>query len=79
MKSEFNERIGKNNMARLGKYSGRIYEENEVKDMQECGICITDELAQDEDWISKYHVQGLMECIACCGCPLAQKGIVGCR
>lgn len=23
-------------MARLGKYSGRIYEENEVKDMQGC-------------------------------------------
>lgn len=30
-------------MKRLGKYSGRIYEENEVHTMKECGVCITDE------------------------------------
>ena len=25
---------------RLGKYSGKIYAENEVKNMQECGACV---------------------------------------
>jgi hypothetical protein len=60
-------------MKRLGKYSGRIYEENEVHTMKECGVCITDEEAKDEEWVSKHHVNDLMDCITCLGCPLAQK------
>ena len=28
-------------MKRLGKFTGKIYEENEVKNMGECGVCIT--------------------------------------
>ena len=36
-------------MKRLGKYSGRIYEENEVHTMKECGVCITDEEAKDAE------------------------------
>ena len=31
---------------RLGKYSGRIYEENEMHTMEECGVFITDEQAK---------------------------------
>lgn len=30
-------------MARLGKFSGKIYKEDEVHTMEECGVCITDE------------------------------------
>lgn len=26
---------------RLGKYSGKLYAEDEVKNMQECGVCIS--------------------------------------
>ncbi len=63
-------------MKRLGKYSGRIYEENEICIMEECGVCITDEQAKDEEWISKHHVDDLMECITCVGCPLAQSGVI---
>lgn len=63
-------------MKRLGKYSGRIYEENEVNTMEECGVCITDEQAKNKNWISKQHVDDLMECVMCCGCPLSKRGIV---
>ena len=56
---------------RLGKYSGRIYKENEVKTMQECGICITEDQSKDEEYILKHHVNDLMDCIICCGCPYA--------
>lgn len=66
-------------MKRFGKYSGRIYEENEVYTMEECGVCITDKQAKDEEWVSKHHVDDLMECITCCGCPLAQRGVIGNR
>ena len=62
---------------RLGKYSGRIYEENEVHAMEECGDCITDEQSKDENWTSKHHVSDLMECVKCCGCPLSQRGVIG--
>ena len=34
-------------MKRLGKFTGKIYEENEVKNIGECGICITDEQAEE--------------------------------
>ena len=64
---------------RLGKYSGRLYAEDEVKNMQECGICISDEQANDKNWINKQHLQDLHVCITCCGCPIAQKNIIVCR
>lgn len=28
---------------------------------------------KDEEWVSKHHVNDLMDCITCLGCPLAQK------
>lgn len=63
-------------MARLGKYSGQIYEDNEIDIMQECGVCISDEQKEDDDWISQHHLKDLMDCVKCCGCPLAQRGII---
>ena len=39
-------------MKRLGKLTGKIYEENEVKNMGECCILITDEQVKDEKWIN---------------------------
>ena len=58
-------------MKRLGKFSGQIYEENEIKDMPECGVVITDEQANDEEFISKHHVKDLLDCVKCFGCPKA--------
>ena len=34
---------------RLGKYSGKLYAEDEVKNMQECGVCISNEQASDKN------------------------------
>lgn len=64
-------------MKRLGKYTGKIYTEDKIFNMEECGVCITDEQAEDEEWISIHHLSDLIECIKCCGCPTAQFGIVG--
>ena len=58
---------------RLGKYSGKLYTEDEVKNMQECGVCISDEQANNEKWINEQHLHDLKDCIPCCGCPMAQK------
>lgn len=57
-------------MQRLGKLSGRIYEENEIHDMEECGICITEEQAKDKEWIKVHHAKDLVECEKCRGCPM---------
>ena len=63
-------------MKRLGKFSGQIYEESEVKDMTECGVCITDEQSNDEEFIQKHHLKDLLDCVTCFGCPKA-NGIFG--
>ena len=63
-------------MKRLGKYSGQIYEENEISIMEECGVCITDEQAKDEKWIESQHTKELIECLGCGGCPMFQRGII---
>lgn len=60
-------------MKRLGKYSGQVYEENEIYAMEECGVCITDDQSKNKDWISKHHANDLMDCIICCGCPMFQR------
>ncbi len=60
-------------MKRLGKFSGRMYEENEAEKMEECGVCISDEQANDEEWISNRHLKDLMDCVKCFGCPMARR------
>lgn len=60
-------------MKRLGKFTGKIYDESEIVNMGECGICITDTQAEDEKWIKTTHLKSLTECVKCCGCPTAQQ------
>ena len=63
---------------RLGKFSGKIYKgEREIATMQECGVVITEEHANDEEWIQEHHLDDLRDCIRCCGCPVAQENIIG--
>ena len=57
-------------MKRLGKLTGRIYEENKIHEMEECGICITDEQANDEKWMKQRRAKDLTDCANCRGCPL---------
>lgn len=59
-------------MKRLGMFSGKVYEESEVKNMNECGVCITDEEANDDNFITNHHMKDLMHCVNCFGCPRAK-------
>lgn len=63
-------------MKRLGKYSGKVYNSNEINSMDECGIMITDEQAADKEVISKIHINNFIHCAYCLGCPTA-KNIIG--
>lgn len=58
-------------MKRLGKFSGKIYNESETKDMRECGVMISDEQAQDEEFIRIHRIEDLLDCLKCFGCPMA--------
>lgn len=60
-------------MKRLGKFTGRVYEENEVDNMEECGVCISDEQANDKDWISNHRLKDLADCVKCFGCPMSRR------
>ena len=62
-------------MMRLGKFSGTVYSEDEVKNMEECGVCITDEQAKDEEFIQQHHMKDLMDCVTCMGCPRSRFGL----
>lgn len=60
-------------MKRLGKYSGKVYEEHEIQNMDECGTVITDEQAADKDFIKKHHMCDLVQCVSCFGCPTSKS------
>lgn len=57
-------------MKRLGKLSGKIYSDEEIKSMPECGISVTDEQANDLEYIRMMHVLKSLDCEFCRGCPL---------
>lgn len=64
-------------MKRLGKFTGKVYDENyDFSQCPECCTQISDELAQDEEAIGKHHVNDLLSCIGCFGCPAAAKSRV---
>ena len=60
-------------MKRLGKYSGKVYEEHEIQNMDECGTVITDEQAADKDFIKKHHMCDLVQCVSCFWCPTSKS------
>lgn len=61
-------------MKRIGMYTGKIFSEDEVKNMQECGICISDSDAQDADYVQKKYEHYHKDCISCMACPAARNG-----
>lgn len=59
-------------MKRLGKLTGTIYDNNyDFSQCPECCTCITDEQANDEEFIEQQHQKDLQDCITCFGCPAA--------
>lgn len=60
-------------MKRLGKFTKKIYDETfDFSKCKECCTCITDEQANDEEFINKKHIKDLATCIFCMGCPAAK-------
>lgn len=66
--------MGEFNMPRLGKFTGKIYQEDyDFSNCPECCVCITDEEVKDDTFISAHHVKDLMDCVKCFGCPAAKR------
>ena len=61
-------------MKRLGKYTGKIYEDDYNFELcPECCVCISDDDAKNENYISERHNKDLLGCISCMGCPAARR------
>lgn len=58
-------------MKRLGKYSGKIYSEEEARTMEECGLIITDEQSEDKKYLLEKRKENLEHCKICLGCPMS--------
>lgn len=58
---------------RLGKFSGNIYRNDEIENMEECGVVISEEQASNEEWIKRHHAINLVNCCGCFGCPVSKK------
>jgi hypothetical protein len=62
---------------RQGKYTGTLYPDNyDFSTVTECCTCVSERDAMDEESVNARHLKDLMQCVVCCGCPTAQKGIV---
>ena len=59
-------------MKRLGKFSGKIYSENDDYS-SECCIIITDDNATDNSFIKASMAKNAMDCLNCHGCPESKK------
>ena len=55
-------------MRRLGKFSGRIYAEHEIKDMEECGVLIADD--ESAGSLAFLRSRNKIDCLLCRGCPM---------
>lgn len=61
-------------MKRLGKYTGKIYDDDYNFEMcPECCVCISDEDADNEDFVSERHSKDLIGCVSCMGSPAAKR------
>lgn len=64
-------------MKRLGKFTKNIYEENYAFSLcPECCTVITDEQANDEEFINEHHLKDLLDCVRCPGCPAKINSLV---
>lgn len=64
-------------MKRLGKFTGQVYDENyDFSKCPECCVCISDEQAEDEQFIQNQHMKDLIDCLGCLGgCPASSRNI----
>jgi hypothetical protein len=64
-------------MKLLGKFTKTIYPDDYDKSkIRECCTQISDDKANDEEFINQHHVKDLTDCVRCFGCPEAMKNRV---
>ena len=59
-------------MKRLGFFSGNVYDYAE-RDTEECCMLISEDQANDENYIKKKHYVLKLECNGCGGCPMSRE------
>lgn len=60
-------------MARIGKYSGKVYDDNQIHLMNECGILIPDSKKDDKSFCENVYKRNFATCATCKGCNKAKK------
>lgn len=60
-------------MKRLGKFSGKIYDEDDIEYMLECCRIIPDDKINDKGYIDDMHIKDLLFCEQCMSCPRSRK------
>lgn len=63
-------------MKRLGRCSGKIYDEDQVDLIEECCYIISDRQAENDKFIREQYVRSLAICHNCYGCPVAKATIL---
>lgn len=59
-------------MARLGKFTGTVYSDDyDFSRCPECCLCLTDEQANDPEFLKEQRNKSLLQCVTCFGCPAA--------
>lgn len=58
-------------MKRLGKFSGKIYKDDEIKDMEECSVMIADD--ESEGSLTFLRSRNKIDCLLCRGCPMKTR------
>lgn len=60
-------------MKHVGVFSGKIYSEEEKKNMKECGIPINDETAESDTLVKYIYETNKERCNGCGGCPMSRE------
>lgn len=59
---------------RLGKFTGTLYQDDyDFESCPECCVCLSDDQANNEDFLSERHAKDILDCISCMGCPAARR------
>lgn len=59
---------------RLGKFTGKIYDEDyDFSQCPECCLCLSEEQARDEKFLAEKRMQNMISCIGCKGCQASKN------
>lgn len=56
-------------MKRLGMFSGNIYTVEEFYTVEECCVCLSEEMENDKEFLEQLKTTNKVKCLSCFGCP----------